>query len=77
MSVQDHTHTFSLPTVPDWDDTGWVTSTVYTEGVALLHNGTSYQVKQGQEHTALYYENHLPLYNHSYYKVLCFQIAKV
>lgn len=52
MSVQPHTHTFELPTVPDWDDAGWVIDTTYSEGAALLHNGASYQVKEGQDHTS-------------------------
>jgi len=52
MTIPAHTHTFTLPTVPDWDDAGWVTATAYTEGVALLHNGSSYQVKEGKGHTS-------------------------
>ena len=52
MAVPEHSHTFPLPTVPDWVDAGWATATAYTEGNALLHNGSSYQVLEGQGHTS-------------------------
>lgn len=52
MSIPEHTHTFSLPTVPDFQDSAWAVDTVYTEGEAILKGGTSYQVREGQNHTA-------------------------
>jgi len=52
MAIQEHTHTFNLPTVPDWQSGGWSAGVAYSEGAALLHNGSSYQVLAGAEHTS-------------------------